>query len=155
MDWPLGLLQLKYSLQTNELQMEDLGSRIKQVSRELKHYVETRLELTLLNFGDKVSYLIGQSIQQLIGWTVLAIGLLFGMTALAIYLGELLDEPWAGYVIVAAPFVIIGLILVVMKPKSIASKIQEQILAEFLDTLSNSQEDVKQITAQETKQKES
>lgn len=135
--------------------MEDLGSRIKQVSRELKHYVETRLELTLLNFGDKVSYLIGQSIQQLIGWTVLAIGLLFGMTALAIYLGELLDEPWAGYVIVAAPFVIIGLILVVMKPKSIASKIQEQILAEFLDTLSNSQEDVKQITAQETKQKES
>lgn len=135
--------------------MEDLGSRIKQVSRELKHYVETRLELTLLNFGDKISYLIGQSIQQLFGWVVLAIGLLFGMTALAIYLGEVLDEAWAGYAIVASPFVILGLIFVVMKPKSIAQKIQGQILAEFLDTLPKSQEDVKQIPAKETEQKES
>lgn len=135
--------------------MEDLGSRIKQVSRELKHYVETRLELTLLNFGDKVSYLIGQSIQQLFGYAILLLGLIFGLTALAIYLGELLDERWAGYAIVAAPFIILGLIFVMVKPKSIARKIQDQILAEFLDTLPKSNNEMKQISAKEKEQKES
>ncbi len=135
--------------------MEDLGSRIKQVSRELKHYVETRLELTLLNFGDKVSYLIGQSIQQLFGYAILLLGLIFGLTALAIYLGELLDEQWAGYAIVAAPFIILGLIFVMVKPKSIARKIQDQILAEFLDTLPKSNNEMKQISAKEKEQKES
>lgn len=135
--------------------MEDLGSRIKQVSRELKHYVETRLELTLLNFGDKVSYLIGQSIQQLVGYAILLLGLIFGLTSLAIYLGEILDERWAGYAIVAAPFIILGLIFVMVKPKSIARKIQDQILAEFLDTLPRSNNEMKQISAKEKEQKES
>ncbi|MGN8225042.1 phage holin family protein [Gracilimonas sp. BCB1] len=129
--------------------MEDVGSRIKQITRELKHYVETRIELSVLNVGDKVSYLIGQSIQQLFGYAVLGLGLVFGLTALAIYLGDLLEKEWAGYAIVASPFILIGLIFVVAKPKSIARKIQQQILAEFLDTLPQQQQDQKQLALKE------
>ena len=133
--------------------MEDVGSRIKQITRELKHYVETRIELSALNIGDKISYLIGQSIQQLIGYTVLGLGLVFGLIALSIYLGDLLDEEWAGYAIVATPFVLLGIILVVAKPKSIARKIQHQILAEFLDSLPNQQQNQKQLSSKETEKK--
>ncbi|MAL16233.1 MAG: hypothetical protein CL670_11360 [Balneola sp.] len=114
--------------------MEDLGSRIKQITRELKQYVETRLELTVLNVSDKVTYIIGQSIQQLFGYTILALGLVFGLVALAIYLGDVFDAEWAGYAIVGAPFFILGLIFVTVKPKSIAKRIQAQLLAELLDT---------------------
>lgn len=134
--------------------MDDLGNRIKKVTHELRHYVETRLELTVLNFSDKITYLIGQSIQQLAGYAILGVGLLFGLTALAIYLGELLDEEWAGYLIVSAPFLIVGLIFVIAKPSGIARRIQAQILAELLSSLPKKEKDIKQLPKQETKTKD-
>ncbi len=134
--------------------MEDVGSRIKKITSELKQYVETRIELSVLNIGDKVSYLIGQSIQQLFGFAILGLGLVFGLTALSIYLGDLLDKEWAGYAIVASPFILIGLIFVIAKPKSIARKIQQQILAEFLGTLPQQQQDQKQLALKENEKKQ-
>jgi hypothetical protein len=134
--------------------MEDVGSRIKQITLDLKHYVETRIELSMLNIGDKISYLIGQSIQQLFGYAILGLGLVFGLTALSIYLGDLLNKEWAGYAIVASPFILLGLIVVVAKPKPIARKIQQQILAEFLDTLPKQQQDQKQLTLKENEKKQ-
>ncbi|MEX0724448.1 MAG: phage holin family protein [Gracilimonas sp.] len=133
--------------------MDDLGKRIKSVTHELKDYIETRLELTLLNIGDHITHLIGKSIQSLIGYTVLAIGLVFGMVALAVYLGEILNEPWAGYAIVSIPFIIGGLILVVLKPKSLVLKIQDQILAEFIDSM-NETDHVKELPSKEISKKE-
>jgi hypothetical protein len=128
--------------------MEDLGSRIKQITRELKQYVETRIELTILNVSDKVTYLIGQSIQQLFGYTIFALGLVFGLVALAIYLGDVLDTEWAGYALVGAPFLIFGLIFITIKPKSIARKIQAQLLAELLDSMPDKEKEMKELPAQ-------
>lgn len=133
--------------------MDDLGQRVKNVTRELKDYIETKIELTLLNVGDKVTLLIGKSIQSLVGYTILAFGLVFGMTALAIYLGEILDTRWAGYAIVASPFIIVGLVLVVLKPKSFVRKIQSEIMSEFIDSLDQS-ESVKELPSKETSKKE-
>ncbi|SMO80248.1 phage holin family protein [Gracilimonas mengyeensis] len=114
--------------------MDDFGRRIKNVTREFKEYIETRIELTMLDFGDKATRVIGKSIQQLAGYLILGIGIVFGMTALAIYLGEVLEERWAGYLIVSTPFLLLGLYLIFGKPKSIMNRIQEQILAEMLDS---------------------
>lgn len=133
--------------------MDDLGNRIKHITHELKEYIETKLELTLLNISDEVTYLLGKSVQNLIGYTILAIGLVFGMTALAIYLGEVLDERWAGYAIVSSPFIIIGLIFVIFKPTSIARKIQDQILAELLNSFTNDEGNVKELPSKETSNK--
>lgn len=134
--------------------MDDLGKRIKNVTHELKDYIETKLELTLLNVGGQVSYWIGKSIQSLVGYTILAIGLVFGMMALAIYLGEVLDQMWAGYAIVASPFIIIGLIFVIVKPKAIVRSIQDQILAEFINSLEEGNS-FKELPSKETSKKKS
>lgn len=134
--------------------MDDLGKRIKNVTHELKDYIETKLELTLLNVGDHVSYWIGKSIQSLVGYTILAIGLVFGMMALAIYLGEVLEEMWAGYAIVASPFIIIGLIFIIVKPKAIVRSIQNQILAEFINSLEEG-DSLKELPSKETSKKKS
>lgn len=130
--------------------MEDLGRRIKHVTNELKHYVETRLELAVINISEQVAYWIGKAIQNLFGYTILAFGLIFGLTALSIYLGELLGEEWAGYLIVSAPFLLIGLILVLTKPTLIATKVQHEILSELLSSFKKEkeeQQDIKQITS--------
>lgn len=135
--------------------MEDLGSRIKQITRELKHYVETRIELTILNVSDKLTYIIGQTIQQLFGYTILALGLVFALVALAIYLGDVLDAEWAGYGIVGAPFLILGLIFVTVKPKSIAVKIQAQLLSELIDSVPDKEKEVKELPVKEISTKDS
>lgn len=134
--------------------MDDLGKRIKNVTHELKDYIETKLELTLLNVGDKVTYWISKSIQNLIGYTILLIGLVFAMTALAIYLGEVLNEPWAGYAIVASPFIIFGLLFVIISPKSISRRIQNQIIAELLDSMDDDGDKLKELPSEKTSKKE-
>lgn len=134
--------------------MDDLGSRIKHITNELKDYVETKLELTMLNVSEKVSYWIGQSIQQLFGYTLLGVGLIFGMTALAIYLGEILNNEWAGYLIVASPFLLLGIIFVLIKPKSLARRIQSQILAEIIDSIETDEEPMRELTNGENNKQE-
>lgn len=134
--------------------MDYLGSRIKHVTNELKDYVETRLELTFLNVSDRLTYWIGHSVQTVIGYVIFGIGLLFAMTALAIYLGQLLDAQWAGYLIVAFPFIIIGLIFVLAKPKFIARRIQNEMLAELLESM-NAEEELDKLPSSKTAKKES
>ena len=133
--------------------MDDLGNRIKHITHELKEYIETKLELTLLNISDELTHLLGKSVQNLIGYTILVIGLVFGMTALAIYLGEVLGERWAGYAIVSSPFLIVGFLFVIFKPASIARRIQDQILAELLNSFNKDEDKIKELPSKETSNK--
>ena len=135
--------------------MDDLGKRIRQVSTELQEYVETKVELTILKISDRITYWIGKSVQQLIAYTILAIGLLFGLTALAIYLGDLLGEEWAGYLIVSSPLVIIAIILILAKPKTMIKSIQDQILSDLLESLDETEgEKAKKLPSKEKTTKE-
>ena len=123
--------------------MDPIGQQIKKVSNELKDYVETRFELLVLNISDKVTMWIGEAIQQLVGFAVLGLGLLFAMIALGFYVSELVSNQALGFAIVSAPVLLIGLIMVLIKPKGIARGIQSQFMAEVLDALDDKKEEVK------------
>ena len=130
--------------------MDDLGRRIKHITNELKHYVETKIELTIINVSDQIAYWIGKAIQNLFGYTILAFGLIFGLTALSIFLSELIGQKWAGYLIVSAPFLLVGLVLVMTKPTLIARKVQHEILSELLSSFDEEDADVKKISSKST-----
>jgi hypothetical protein len=115
--------------------MDQITDRIKQLSNELKEYVETRLDLMVLNIGEQVTLWLGESIQKLIGYTVLGVGLFFGMIALAIYLGEVLGNAALGYLVTAAPLILIGFILAMAKPKGVARSIQNQFMEGILKSI--------------------
>ncbi|MEX0609230.1 MAG: phage holin family protein [Balneolaceae bacterium] len=122
--------------------MDQLGERIKHIINELKDYVETRLELVIVNISDKVTLKIGQSIQKLLGFSLLAIGLLFALVALAIFLGELFDQRSLGYVIVSAPLLLIGVFFAFGKPRAIARGIQESLMEEIIEALEDKIEEI-------------
>ncbi len=119
--------------------MDQLGSRLKQLSNELREYVETRIDLLVLTVGDQVSQWIAKSTQKIIGFSVIGCGLFFGMIALAIYLGDLLNNEAIGYLIVAGFLLIIGLVLFIAKPFGIAKSIQKQLMAGILKALEDEQ----------------
>lgn len=135
--------------------MDPIGNRLKHITNELKEYVETKVELMVLNIGDKVTFLIGQSVQQLMGYTVLLIGLLFGLVSLAIFLGDVFDNLALGYLVVAAPFLIAGIVMVVIKPQNVARLIQAKIMEELLDKIEEKEEEeLKQLTTTEIQKEE-
>lgn len=121
--------------------MDQLNSRVKQITNELKQYVETRLDLLVLNIGEQITKWLGESIQKLIGFTVLGIGVFFGMMALAIYIGELLGNVAIGYLIVSAPMILIGILLASAKPKGIAKSIQNQFMDGILKSIEKKEQD--------------
>lgn len=122
-----------------------IGARLKIIKQELQDYIETRITLKAIDVGEKISYLIGQSIQQLIAYTILIIGLLFALVALALFVGDLLNNTALGYLIVSAPFILTGLFLVLVKPRKIALNIQDKIMEELLENLEDKSDVLKQL----------
>lgn len=115
--------------------MEQLGNRVRQITAELRDYLETRFDLVVLNVSEKITLWIGEAVQQVIGFVILAIGLLFGLVALGFYLGSLLDSPALGFACVGGPVFLIGLIILLLKPKGIARKVQNQFMNDILEAL--------------------
>jgi len=115
--------------------MDQLGQRLKQLSGELKSYFETRLDLFVINVGEQITAWVGASAQKIVGYVFLAVGLFFGLISAAIYIGDLLDEPALGYLIVGTPIVLIGIVLVAMKPGAFARNIQQQIMKDILKSI--------------------
>lgn len=115
--------------------MDQLGGRIRHITNELREYVETRLELTLVSVTDKISELIGRSAQKLLGIAVLLLGCVFALTALSIYVGDLLKSQALGYLVVSVPLMLAGLVIFFFGPRSVAATIQRQIMKEVLLSL--------------------
>ncbi len=115
--------------------MDQLGSRIKQITSELKEYMEARVDLLVLNIGEQITYWLGESLQKLIGFTILGVGLFFAMIALAIFLGEVLENVALGYLIVSAPLILLGIIFSAAKPRGLARTIQNQFMDGIIKSL--------------------
>jgi hypothetical protein len=134
--------------------MDQLGKRIKQVSNELKGYVETRIELLILNLSDKSTLWIGNFIQHSFNFLILGTGLLFGLIALGFYLGELLNCVPLGFAIIGGFLFLIGLLLLLIKPKGISRKIQSQIMHDVIEALEGKKEneDIKFLEDKQNKE---
>lgn len=134
--------------------MDQLSQRIKQVSNELKGYVETRIELLILNLSDKATLWLGDLIQHTFNLVILGTGLLFGLIALGFYLGELLNSMPAGFGIIGATLFLVGLLLLLAKPKNISRKIQNIIMEDVIDVLESKKEKESLKFLEEKKSKE-
>ena len=122
--------------------MDQLGSKIKDLSEELKHYIETRLEILLLDISEQLTSWVGQSVQKGVGILLLSTGILFSLIALAIYLGDLLDNQSLGFLIVSLPLILLGTIFSITKSKGLANKVQDQFMKGVIKALDEKKTDV-------------
>jgi flagellar motor component MotA len=93
----------------------------------------------VLSVSDKVTQWIGHSFQRILGYSILGLGMMFALIGLAIYLGDLIDNEALGYVIVAAPLLLLGMIFAFSKPMGLAKSIQRQFMSEILKSLEEDQ----------------
>lgn len=112
-----------------------IGERLKAISADLKLYIEKRLELLLLNIGEQISKWLAASIQKISGVLLLVGGFICLLVALAIFLGDLLDNESLGYVIVSVPLLVLGYFLINLKPDSVLKSLQQHFESELIDSI--------------------
>ncbi len=130
---------------------DQLGERLKAVSTDLKHYIEKRIELVLLNVGESVAGWLAASIHRAAGGLLLILGVCFLLVALAIYLGNLLESESLGYVSVGVPLLLLGLLFMYLKPKGLFKKLEHLFEAEVIKAIEeNGRTKQKKIESPET-----
>jgi hypothetical protein len=108
--------------------MEELKSKTGDLTDSISEYIQSYYKLTLLNAADKATSIAASTLASV---SIIFLGifvLLFGGIALAIWLGDLLDNPAAGYLIVAGIFLLIIIIIVAMKKRIVFPIIRDNLI---------------------------
>jgi len=91
--------------------MENTFAKIEELAATVKDYVNTRIESAKLSVAEKSSAIIANLIAGFIVAGVFIFFVVFGSTALAFALGDWIGKTWAGFLIVAILYLIIGIIV--------------------------------------------
>jgi hypothetical protein len=108
--------------------MEELKSKAGDLTDSITEYIQSYYKLTLLNAADKATSIAASTLASV---TIMFLGifvLFFGGIALAIWLGNLLDNDALGYLIVAAFFLLVIIIIVSLKKKIVFPVIRDSLI---------------------------
>lgn len=116
------------------------GNIKKNITAEVRQYVEKRLELFSLTIAEQVSKILAESFQQVLGMFILSFALFFFWFAIGFWVGELIGSISAGFAISAIPLFLVGYILMKGHSKKISEKVQAQLISKVIDDLHSDHE---------------
>jgi len=108
--------------------MEDIKSKAGNLTDSISDYVQTSYKLTLLNAADKATGIAASTLATVVIAFLGTFVLLFASIALAIWLGDLLNSRALGYLLVAALFTLIILIVVGMRKRIVFPLIRNKLI---------------------------
>lgn len=114
---------------------DDLGESLQRLPAEIRRLVEKRVELMGLELAEQFSGIFAAIFYRFQGIAILGAGCLLLVFALAFYLGGLLGSTSLGFVIASVPVLLVGFVLMSMKPKSWVRKARERIFAMMMKTV--------------------
>jgi hypothetical protein len=108
--------------------MEELKSKAGDLTESITEYIQSSYKLTLLNAADKATSLAASTLASV---AIVFLGifvLFFGGIALAIWLGNLLDDAALGYLLVAGLFLLVIIVIVALKKKIVFPVIRDNLI---------------------------
>lgn len=91
--------------------MEKTFARVEELADTIKEYVNTRIESVKLSAAEKSSAVVANVLAGIIVAIVFLFFIVFASVALAFGLGEWIGKTWAGFLIVAGLYLLIGIIV--------------------------------------------
>ncbi|GAB2824369.1 phage holin family protein [Ferruginibacter profundus] len=91
--------------------MEKAFAKAEELAGTIKEYVNTTIESAKLNAAEKSSAIIANTMAGAIAAVVFILFIVFAGIALALGLGEWLQKIWAGFLIVAALYLLLGILV--------------------------------------------
>lgn len=122
-------------MKQKESGFDNIALQLKRIPAEIRLYIEKRIELTGIILSEQLSDSISKAGHKIAGVLVLLIGVDFALIALAIFLGDLLNNLALGFFLTALPFLIAGLLFINLKPARLIDKKRDQILTGMLETV--------------------
>ncbi len=110
-------------------------SGLKSILRDVRLYVEKRLELFTITISEQVASILAESIHRIAGFLILGAGLMIFWFAIGYLLGELLESVWLGFLISSIPLILFGLLFVNLRPKWLTRKIQSDMVEQILNSI--------------------
>jgi uncharacterized membrane protein YqjE len=114
------------------MEQSDSKNPIKKLSAELKHYVETRLEIASLEYQEKFAGLISALISDGVGLFLIVLGFLFILVSTGLALGYLVGNMALGFLILALLLIMPGMYIYKFKRNKFKRVLKEKISA-FID----------------------
>ena len=109
---------------------------LRRLSRELRRYVEKRIELFATEMNGQFSMMASITVLRMIGLVVLLFGVLFLLFALAWYLGDLLGSISLGFLLASVPLFVAGIALVLLRPRRLLHRVRLQFFRQFMQMVS-------------------
>ena len=123
------------------MEEKKVSTLFEEMRDDISNYVSSLFELGKLEVYEKISLGSSAISYVLIVGGIALITLFFTLVTVALYLGELLQKPWAGFGVVAA-FACLTLLILLLLKKPFRKKITNRVIR-FLMTQDNEKEDKK------------
>lgn len=111
--------------------MEKLFTKIENLVGSVKEYVNTRIESVKLNAAEKSSAVIANAIAGIVVAVVILFSMGLASVALSILLGQWIGKLWAGFLVVACLYLVIGLMIWVAREKWIRLPVMNALIRQL------------------------
>lgn len=111
--------------------MEKAFAKMEELTDSVKEYVNTRVESVKLSVAEKSSALVANLVAGMLVAAVFLFFLIFAGIALALVLGEWTGKMWAGFLIVAGIYLLIGIIVWIAREKIIRLPVMNAMIKQL------------------------
>ena len=111
--------------------MEKAFAKVEELANTVKDYVNTRIESAKLSVAEKSSAVIANVIAAFVVVGVFMFFIVFSSIALAFGLGEWIGKAWAGFLIVAGFYLLIGIVIWVARVKIIRLPVMNALIKQL------------------------
>lgn len=111
--------------------MEKAFARVEELADTIKDYVNTRIESVKLNAAEKTSAVIANVLAGIVVALVFFFFIIFASIALSFGLGEWIGKTWAGFLIVAFLYLLMGIIVWAARGKIIRMPIMNALIQQL------------------------
>lgn len=109
-------------------------NKAEELAMQLKGYVNTEIELAKLTVAEKLSKAFSNLIAVLFVGVIFLLFILFASLALAYLIGECLNTVWAGFLIVALLYFLVGIIAWYAREKLLRIPIMNAIIRQLFNS---------------------
>ena len=111
--------------------MEKVFSKVEELAGSVKDYVNTRMEAIKLDAAEKGSSIIANSVAGVVVAILFLFFLGLASIGLSIVLGEWIGRMWAGFVIVACVYFLIGIVVWAVRGRLIRLPVMNALIQQL------------------------
>ena len=111
--------------------MESTVTHLELIFNKAKAYTETSIDLYKLNAIDKTADVVSSLVSRLALGSIIAVFLLFINIGISLYIGQLLQASYLGFIIVSSFYLVLGICLYLFNKTLITKPITNLVIAKL------------------------